>query len=632
MSFIEQKTKTLNELCQEIKVPKFQRHLVWKKEQKEDLLRSIILKRPIGNLIIWNKNNADYLIDGLQRFTSIKIISKCMYLFLNFDWLIKHYSKNFYNLNSAKIKTFIKDFNFFKKNEIDSSKNYNQKDLEDINNLFEKKPRNYDLLLLDVCEDMWKDHYLIIKEINNILKNLSQTSDSLKEYKFFCLYWKCDNEDDVIEGFEKLNNKGTKLTIYDLLFSRWSSKIESFPLPLSSREEEQINKLYYEKDLDINIIPKVDSKNLTIPEVIWLLIFKSDINTKTKSNLLGNIIKNEKTKNAKIYLYTFILLFCFEADEENNYNINKDLDKKQLALGLWIKKLEKESVDNLAFNLDLINKKITKKIMFINTNENYKNEIKKYGVGKFVFLTIFGMIVWHCREKILEPGYEFNNFLEKDESLTKFFQKIDWEVIKIIFSEELKTASSKNALKYALEKDNLIKNYDIRNSDKEWKQFFSKFKALKIEDSRQKNFNIAYKIINVVNFFVLSSKNDNKYNPKNYNLDFFVSKNILEAKTIEQITEIGNLSIYNSIKYTKGRWGIDKDLFEHDLLTNYLKENNFEAYMKLKDLYLNKLKNLSEREDVEEFKKIYNQTISIREETIIEIFKKHYLNLEDIMT
>ena len=59
-----------------IEIPKFQRNLVWAKEQKRDFIDSLKRGYPIGTLLFYESPETDIrkysLIDGLQRSSTIK--------------------------------------------------------------------------------------------------------------------------------------------------------------------------------------------------------------------------------------------------------------------------------------------------------------------------------------------------------------------------------------------------------------------------------------------------------------------------------------------------------------------------------------------------------------------------------
>ena len=625
---INQKKITLKEAQAKFNIPKFQRHLVWKKEQKEDLLKSIILQWPIGNLIVWECGDKELLIDGLQRYSSLKTISSCMYIFLDFKWLFLTFDKDFFQRNSAKIESLVRDFKSLMKKEISKTNDESKIEFDEINKLFEEKTVNQKTRLNDEYEEFWLNHNEVIKQTHKILQRQSISTKDWNNYNLFCLYWKTGQEEDVISGFEKLNNKGTSLSKVDLLFSRWSNMDGGVSFELSKSEKDTINNFYFEKSLNNEKMPQVDENNLTIPEILWLILDK--INT-TKS-LLGTLLTNEKTKNNKIYLLAFILLFAFEGDEEEdgNYGINKNKRKKEEALSHWIKSLKKEQINFLANNITLINNKITKEIIFIQTKKGNYAQMSKYGVNKYTFLTMYGMVIWYSKQHILKPASEFNTFLTTDEKLKSFFKYIDWKIIKIIVSKIMKSGTGDNSFKLIISEENLIENNSKDNIEKEWKSFKSKFNSLKDEDSKKTNFASYYQIIFAISSYIFRKQNNDFNNQDNgYNLGRLVSSSLLKKKKLTTLSSLGNLGVFGFPKLIKGNPAISEELFENDFLTKYLKRSNTQIYENLKNTYLNQLEPYSKISTIQSFKKAYKEFIQWREDLILKIFSETYLDIKE---
>ncbi|PAK38863.1 DUF262 domain-containing protein [Peribacillus simplex] len=64
---------TFEQLKGKVKVPTFQRRLVWSKQQKHEFIETLSKGYPFGSVLIYNYENNDgmMLIDGLQRFSTI---------------------------------------------------------------------------------------------------------------------------------------------------------------------------------------------------------------------------------------------------------------------------------------------------------------------------------------------------------------------------------------------------------------------------------------------------------------------------------------------------------------------------------------------------------------------------------
>lgn len=72
----EVEIKKFSELRDKIEIPKFQRGLVWNKSKKIEFIKTLKAGLPIGVLLLSKKGNKYLVIDGLQRFTTMKDYAK----------------------------------------------------------------------------------------------------------------------------------------------------------------------------------------------------------------------------------------------------------------------------------------------------------------------------------------------------------------------------------------------------------------------------------------------------------------------------------------------------------------------------------------------------------------------------
>ncbi|MGL5521690.1 MAG: DUF262 domain-containing protein [Metamycoplasmataceae bacterium] len=264
-----------------IKIPLFQRNYVWKENHIKELLNSIVSSEPIGNIILWetndkfdiknsileniskNKDHSDYLfvIDGQQRLTTL---ISCFY-FNELDKLelkehIKKFSKIVFNFETNEFETISKekivDRNKYKINEIFCKE-------EDIDNIINKKEVGYG-------KELYK--FRSIERVRNKFLDLSIGVLCLK--KGFEL-------DDAINVFEKINTKGKKLTIFDIINAKWSA----FEIHL---EEIFKNLLKNKNWSDIQVID-----NETLLDSIFLILEGKPI-LKSKDKIQFEIIDKNK--------------------------------------------------------------------------------------------------------------------------------------------------------------------------------------------------------------------------------------------------------------------------------------------------------------------------------------------------
>ncbi|MGL4184094.1 MAG: GmrSD restriction endonuclease domain-containing protein [Metamycoplasmataceae bacterium] len=248
-----------------IKIPLFQRNYVWKENHIKELLNSIVSSEPIGNIILWetndkfdiknsileniskNKDHSDYLfvIDGQQRLTTL---ISCFY-FNELDKLelkehIKKFSKIVFNFETNEFETISKekivDRNKYKINEIFCK-------AEDIDNIINEKEAGYG-------EELHK--FRSIERVQNKFLDLSIGVLCLKNG--FEL-------DDAINVFEKINTKGKKLSVFDIVNAKWNT----FGIYLENIFKDLPE---YKKGFDIQIID-----NETLLDSIFLVVSDTPI-------------------------------------------------------------------------------------------------------------------------------------------------------------------------------------------------------------------------------------------------------------------------------------------------------------------------------------------------------------------
>ena len=621
---IDVKKIELNKLETIIKIPKFQRHLVWKDNDKKELLKSIMSQKPIGTLIVWKTDNEQYLIDGMQRFSTIKLLRDKFYYYVDFEWLIDFYQQksktNNYDNYKKNIKIFAKEYQAFLKKFKTNEKNSTF--IKELNNLFK-----YDFEKSSLSEEfknLYYDYSNEIRVISKIFRELKWDEQKLNNYNFICIFWKSKDEEEVIDGFDKLNSKGKKLSNYDLLFAKWSANLQTIKWELKTKEKDLIKLLYQEVELDEKVMPKVDENKLTCPEIIWLMMQKGEILENYKQNLLANILKG-LTKNEQIYLFSFLLIFVFAKINEDNSKNNKsnDVNDELEELKNNIEKYHKEKILNLVENLKIINYKITKKIKFIHTpNKDEARRINKHKVNKYGFLIIYGIVISILRKDIFEKQETFLNSFENNIVINKLFKRLDYEILQILFSAKLSSNTNKHSYDYVKKRTTELN--DINWSlDEEWNNFQQELDLILSKNNTKDNFPNFFAIIQLVNSYIIDEHKDEF---RGYHLDHLIPKKHLKAMNIEQISNLGNLSILRAINNIRKNDEINENYFKHDYINKNIKEKDNFLYQKLVDKY-NSLLKLKSKNSYYKFARFYQEIVDERKKWILKYFEKNYLKI-----
>lgn len=210
----------------EIKIPKFQRRFLWSSRQALDLLDSISNNYPIGSLLLWKTLDklkverdigdflfpktdditpTSYVLDGQQRIT---VIYSCLGAISEDDG-------------------FAAAFDLEKNEFIEYTKSTDPDKLHQLT-LFP----DYHILPLRVIYDTskWLDFRTGLRnhpKHGELAKRADQLFQAITKYKIPVITLRDLTVEEVCPIFERINNSGTKLSMYDLLVAAtWSPKFD----------------------------------------------------------------------------------------------------------------------------------------------------------------------------------------------------------------------------------------------------------------------------------------------------------------------------------------------------------------------------------------------------------------------
>ncbi|MCC4226259.1 DUF262 domain-containing protein [Vibrio campbellii] len=273
-------THVLRELEEGIvKIPRFQRQIVWDWSQRRDLLCSIIEGLPIGSILIWQTRNDSiryhhkigpfsitdnvktsynlFLMDGLQRLSSL-------YGILKYDNNVESEDLGEYDV-------------------------YCDLDTDDVENMFFLKS---DLILEDGFENsvgryMPMSCILDPRELIRFQRTIpfekecwidksDEVSSAFKNYKIPIIPLESDSQDVVTKSFERINTRGTVMS-----------------------ETHMLNALSYKSDFDL--LELIDNFNESFfdEDVEWKNLDNSSLLSLVKLNLGFDIFYKNTDKLAK---------------------------------------------------------------------------------------------------------------------------------------------------------------------------------------------------------------------------------------------------------------------------------------------------------------------------------------------
>ena len=209
------KNYDFNDINKRIIVPSFQRGIEWNTAKQKAFIKNILDGNPFGCILI-SEDNRDssgkyYLIDGLQRITTIRLFKKN-----KFDFLDEEY------LNELKLMNLIEKSN--KKLRLNDSYEDNKRKLDKLKKDFYKIIANNKSINEIYNND--KNDYILIKSdetdrcLNDVKKEFFRYID-ISNLKIPTIIYKGN---DLANVFVNLNTTAVQLTKYEIYAASWGNK------------------------------------------------------------------------------------------------------------------------------------------------------------------------------------------------------------------------------------------------------------------------------------------------------------------------------------------------------------------------------------------------------------------------
>lgn len=574
-----------NELKKRAVVPKFQRKLVWSKNEKISFIDTLSKGYPFGAILIYKYEEDDKysIIDGLQRFTTIEDYINNPERYISFEEIVDNILNVFINIESVATTT-IENYKIKLNNAIELFVKESTND--NSTNAFYNKLEE---LIPEVFQDFKMEEYIKLEKVTNTL--LSQVNNHLnvESLPIPTIIFTGQVEELAIV-FENLNRGGKKLSKYQVFAAQWSKH----EIKLS---EQNINNRILEITIQ-RYEDLIESRNV-------------EINNFSRDEMLEN-----KTINIAELCYALGYLILEKMPvfwNKNNEDAVNQIGYSTLALVFGIKNINMNTLINYFDKLDdpdLIENLFTQVIaIFRDINDRFANVFKVPGINNnkfhggntasdFQLLSFFGSL-WNTKYESLQngmlqikPRYQANyNIIEKN--LVKYF----------IYDTVLGRWSGAGDTRL----DSIAfegNNYYLKELDRER---FEQALLSWYEDIVAKS-SINFESISKMLYTVLSSFYQHKYEENKYD-----SEHVIPRKYINNIRKESNKAIpggslgnhmYLDITNNRGK----KELSLHDVKNaGFELKEDFLEYQ----IYPSKLQFGEVKYEVERKNGDYDQTINI---------------------
>lgn len=333
--------KLLSELEEgKIKIPRFQRNYIWKKTKVVKLLNSIYCQYPIGSFFLWiapseysnfiseqtnlgfkqntENGSVQFILDGQQRMISLYISLK---------------GKVFNSVDYATIC-----FNPQKK-EFKIPRSKREKNNIPAWKLFDKKEYK------EVYAKLFADDEKFNKKNNRLSDVWHECSQIFSNYPVSIVKTAHKELDDVVEIFERINQGGKHLTVFDLIHATtWSEKfdlksnINDFNTPAITKKYGQISNKVFTFSLTLNAFD--DARSLyqlkLSPEMCYRLWPK----TKTALNATLNFFKEMRITDDISTYHNFMPIIQYYFFRTGKKQIDEQ-HRKEIEKWFWDAKFSK---------------------------------------------------------------------------------------------------------------------------------------------------------------------------------------------------------------------------------------------------------------------------------------------------
>ena len=208
----EIKDYKFSELDKKLIIPSFQRNIEWENTKQKLFIKNVLDGNPFGCILVSKKNKKYFLVDGLQRISTLRLYKKNKYDFLDEDDLDEELLLQALISSNKKIK--IKETNEDTRKKLEKLKKEFFKILasgENLNQIYNKDKNDF-ILVND-------------EETNNCLKEVKRKFSNYTNISILKIPTIIYSGDDISSVFVNLNTTALNLTKYETFAASWHTDL-----------------------------------------------------------------------------------------------------------------------------------------------------------------------------------------------------------------------------------------------------------------------------------------------------------------------------------------------------------------------------------------------------------------------
>lgn len=550
-----------SELVNSVVLPPFQRRLVWSKKQKEDFIETLSNGYPFGSILIYkykdDPSQTKYtLIDGLQRYSTIKEFQLHPERYMNFDNIVE-------SLFDLIASDHISDITLSVEKRIKSI--INNKLTEVISSRTQYQDSWNWALVDSLKEDGLSGYYdpRFVREIADLqtkaMKQIDQHIDTKNIVIPFIEF--LGDEDELATVFENLNRGGKKLSKYQVFAAQWSNNEitlgnTAHNLDILDKVINRYKKLIKDRDIDIENFDAdamKKSKKINLAELCGALgelilesvpVFwdKSAFNNEDKANAIG--------------YSTVAITLGISNKKLNSISQHSELFNNPLFLESYIEKITKE--------YQTINNYFEKYLKLPGVSSNKKFESKT--AADFQILSFFASL-WTVKYTFNNTKNDFDILPKYKKTYVAILNNFIYYFLEDVASKQWSGTGDSKLDKIYIDRNNrYIRNIPrsvLEDSLNKWWEDRSSLPSI--------NFDPVSKLI----LTVQTSFFDKQYNASSYDLEHIISKSSLNKIYTQDDIPAGSLGNMMFLDSSYNRAKQDINLYNvlqegHSLDTDYL--------------------------------------------------------------
>lgn len=217
----EIEVKKFSELRDKIEIPKFQRGLVWNKTKKKEFIKTLKAGLPIGVLLLSKKGDKYLIVDGLQRFTTMKEYAKDFFSYIEKSEITDLDLMSIVVASADARTTFDAYRQEAKQKEFDKMRDII------VSNISNGQGKNLNTISMETAAELCKkiaalpdkDIFPIISAVYLVVEKIFNDA-KIDDITIPLIIFK-GNPDELANIFQKLNQEGVKLSKYDVFAATW---------------------------------------------------------------------------------------------------------------------------------------------------------------------------------------------------------------------------------------------------------------------------------------------------------------------------------------------------------------------------------------------------------------------------